>query len=114
MKMLLDYQWPGNVRELENFIERAVVICKDSEIDERHIPSDLLTRTPLETSDDGLRVGLTVHDVERMLIFKTLNAHGGNRTVAARVLGISSRTLRNKLNEYRQMGLLPDILKKSS
>ncbi len=113
MKMLLDYHWPGNVRELENFVERAVVICKDSEIDERHIPSDLLTRTPLETSDDGLRVGLTVHDVERMLIFKTLNAHGGNRTVAARVLGISSRTLRNKLNEYRQMGLLPDILKKS-
>ncbi len=112
MSLLMDYDWPGNVRELENAVERAVVICKEAQIDERHLPPDLSTRRPSEASEDGLRVGLTVHEVERMLIFKTLDAHRGNRTAAARVLGISSRTLRNKLNEYRQMNLLPDSLKK--
>jgi DNA-binding NtrC family response regulator len=111
MKRLMDYHWPGNVRELENYIERAVVICKESRIDEAHLPPDLVTPRSPEDADDGLRVGLTVHDVERMLIFKTLDAHGGNRTVAARVLGISSRTLRNKLNEYRRAGLLPSHFK---
>ncbi len=113
MSLLMAYDWPGNVRELENYIERATVICKEAQVDERHLPPDLLTRRSPETSEDGLRVGLTVHDVERMLIFKTLDAQEGNRTAAARVLGISSRTLRNKLNEYRQMGLLPDSLKKN-
>jgi DNA-binding NtrC family response regulator len=112
MSLLMAYDWPGNVRELENYIERATVICKEEQVDERHLPPDLLTRRAPEASDDGLRVGLTVHDVERMLIFKTLDAQDGNRTAAARVLGISSRTLRNKLNEYKQMGLLPDSLKK--
>ena len=112
MELMMDYDWPGNVRELENCLERAVVISKEEQIGERELPADLLRQGPVDEQDDGLRVGLTVHDVERMLIFKTLSANGGNRTAAARVLGISSRTLRNKLNEYRHAGLLPEDLKK--
>ena len=106
MEQFMAYQWPGNVRELENYIERAVVICQDSQIGEDHLPLDVLTgKTTTVRSDQGLQVGSTVREVEQKLILKTLESCDGNRTAAADMLGISSRTLRNKLHKYGMAGI---------
>ena len=100
MQMIQNYAWPGNVRELQNAIERAVLICPSSTIE----PKDLcLEATEItERADTGLMAGMTVKQMEQRLIENTLKELNGNRTHAARMLGISIRTLRNKLNEYKQ------------
>ncbi|MBF0448597.1 MAG: sigma-54-dependent Fis family transcriptional regulator [Magnetococcales bacterium] len=118
------YQWPGNVRELENVIQRALLMAEGEQIE----PADLMIDIPagfdsLDSSespnfdvesggagfeldsdldDEGIRlpVGTTVRQMEEILIHRTLNEVNGNRTRAAELLGISIRTLRNKLNEY--------------
>ncbi|MFQ5648467.1 MAG: sigma-54-dependent transcriptional regulator [bacterium] len=101
---LLQYDWPGNVRELENTIERAVVICKDKYIQLRHLyfgdqeRSINKNRKPAVT----LPSGMTLKEMERQLILQTLNEQNGNRTWTSQKLGISVRTLRNKLQEYRK------------
>jgi two-component system response regulator FlrC len=89
--------WPGNVRELENVIERAALLAQGEEITPDHLRFDT------EAPQTG-RVG-TLWDVERARILEALQQLGGNRTHAARELGVSLRTLRNKLREYRA---LPD------
>ncbi len=103
------WSWPGNVRELENVIERAVLLSKSNEItaedifiDERKgdVPSN-----PLNLRDRAFPVhGITIAEMEKQLIFKTLEETKQNRTRAAKILGISIRTLRNKLHEYGAMG----------
>ncbi len=99
------YHWPGNVRELENAVQRAVALCTGATIE----ADDLLLEaaaSPAEMSappptPPGLPAGVTtMRDMERELIRKTLEETSGNRTRAAKVLGISLRTLRNKLNEF--------------
>jgi DNA-binding NtrC family response regulator len=90
--------WPGNVRELENVIQRAVVFAKSVEITPEHLRLDGQKTTQ---SDSGLVAGMSVAEAERILIVKTLEACGDNRTKAADMLNISIRTLRNKLNEYK-------------
>lgn len=96
------YHWPGNVRQLENCIERCIVLCQGTEILPRHLPADIAQgNATLEESGDGLEVGVTVAEMEKRLIYKTLEHTDNNRTRAAEILGISIRTLRNKLNEYR-------------
>jgi DNA-binding NtrC family response regulator len=106
LDILMSYDWPGNVRELENYLERAVVICQEPQISESHLPLDVLTGAPRSAaSDDGMSVGTTVHEMEKRLILKTLESCDGNRTTAADILGISSRTLRNKLHEYGMAGI---------
>ena len=106
MELLTGYDWPGNVRELENYIERAVVICQEEVIDKKHLPLDVLAgNSSTNRGGDGLQVGTTVREMEKQLILKTLEAHSGNRTAAADVLAISSRTLRNKLHEYGLAGI---------
>ncbi len=106
MELFMAYNWPGNVRELENYIERAVVICQEDQIGEEHLPQDVLTgKSATGRSDEGLNVGQTVREVEQKLILKTLESCDGNRTTAADMLGISSRTLRNKLHEYGMAGI---------
>jgi DNA-binding NtrC family response regulator len=100
---LLRYHWPGNVRQLENCIERAIVLCKNSTISMEHLPHEIL-QAAKETApgdDVGMQVGMTVAEMEKQLIFKTLDYTSNNRTRAADILGISIRTLRNKLNEYK-------------
>ena len=102
MDVLLNHTWGGNVRELENTIERAVLIAGG-----RHIsPQNLLLETSESSaqSSDAIRVkaGLTVRDMEKALIFRTLQDVNDNRTQAAELLGISIRTLRNKLREYKE------------
>ncbi len=95
------HDWPGNVRELENTIQRAVALCTGDVIE----PEDLcLVRPPAAPEAiapvPSPSTGTTMRDMERLLIRRTLRETGGNRTHAARILGISLRTLRNKLNEF--------------
>ena len=97
---LLRYPWPGNVRELENTIERAVLLAEGETIQ----PEDLLPDEPQETVEaaSGEQDDLSLKRMEKRMIHAALDRHGGNRTHAAKVLGISVRTLRNKLNEYKK------------
>lgn len=98
-KLFQDYDWPGNVRELQNVIERAVVLADGAILEPHHFS----LAGPGSTSAgvaSGLTPGKTVAEMERELIFATLAHCANNRTRAAELLGISVRTLRNKLHEY--------------
>jgi len=99
MRLLCKYHWPGNVRELENYIERAVVTTKNKVLTNADFPSAIVLGK-IDQDGGDFRIGMTVHDAEKLLILRTLENHGGNRTRAAEVLGINPRTLRNKLHEY--------------
>ena len=109
MSRLMAHSWPGNVRELENAIHRAVILATGSEIGPETImvsgtqgaPAAGISDADMETA---ALVGRTVADVERDLIIDTLHHCLGNRTHAANILGISIRTLRNKLRQYSQEG----------
>jgi DNA-binding NtrC family response regulator len=96
LEKLIRQPWPGNVRELENAIQRAVALAGGAVIG----PEDLFAVDVVAPPDAVPTVGTTVRDMERQLIQRTLENTGGNRTQAARLLGISLRTLRNKLNEF--------------
>jgi two-component system response regulator HydG len=101
------YDWPGNIRELENYLERAVVVSRGPVLTLADFPQKL-TAGPGAGDDEGIRVGTTVHEMERRLIMKTLECCRGNRTEAANMLAISTRTLRNKLHEYGAMDAFKD------
>ncbi len=97
--------WNGNVRECENVIERAVVLAPEKELRVEHLlldeqPQDSPVEVPAEGNSIDSFVGLSVQEVERRLIISTLGKVSENRTRAAEMLGISIRTLRNKLKEY--------------
>lgn len=102
---LREWRWPGNVRELENVIERSVlmspgdVIRADDILIQARSSDAELTQTSIQ-SEQGLTPGMTISEAERRLIMKTLEYTNQNRTRAAQMLGISIRTLRNKLHEY--------------
>jgi DNA-binding NtrC family response regulator len=107
MDALKHYSWPGNVRELRNVLERAVVMAGEGEIQMAHLPTDfgvpVGSRPPaqvFEPENVRLPVGTTVSDAERALIQLTLNHTKNNKTRAAEILGISLKTLFNKLKEY--------------
>ena len=108
-QVLLNYRWPGNVRELENTIHRAVLLSTGEQIEKEAVmlsdPSAVKASDVPEAAAENL-VGNTVADVERNLIIDTLRHTFGNRTTAAQILGISIRTLRNKLKQYEQEGYL--------
>jgi DNA-binding NtrC family response regulator len=101
---LKTHGWPGNVRELENVIHRAVLLATGEEIDAEAVSVGGPGANTVAANTGGL-VGRTVADVERDLIIDTLKHTFGNRTHAARILGISIRTLRNKLNLYVDQGV---------
>jgi transcriptional regulator with PAS, ATPase and Fis domain len=105
MKVLMDHEWPGNVRELENCIERALIVGQGELISKEDIipPASLARKGRL-----SLDPGTSLREMEKMLILKTLEATGWNRTVAARKLGVSTRTLRNKLKLYREEDISSD------
>ncbi len=97
------YRWPGNVRELRNVVERAVVLAGSGVIGVEHLPKGFGAAVSAPREDDGgvhLEVGTTVDEAERQLILKTLESTGGNKTRAAEILGISTKTLQNKVKEY--------------
>ena len=100
MEKMLGYSWPGNIRELENAVMRAVIFCAGDEIGPSDM--DLEGDWDLQQSDLELSAGLSVREMEKRLILKTLEATRGNRTKAAKMLDVSLRTLRNKLRLYRQ------------
>lgn len=97
---LLSYPWPGNVRELANIIERTVVLDFDPVIDASHLYLDSTVSLPMKERTQGI----TLHEMEKRLILETLETHHQNRTKTATALGISVRTLRNKLHEYGEPG----------
>jgi two-component system response regulator FlrC len=118
-RRLVAHRWPGNVRELENAMHRAILLAVGPEIDENAIrlpdgqplsPADPMMRAAqaasiaAETASRGF-VGQTVAEMEQQLILETLEHCFGNRTHAANILGISIRTLRNKLKEYSESGV---------
>ena len=100
---LARHAWPGNVRELENVIHRAVLFAESDAIRAEDLN---LSGTPGSDADplSAALVGRTVADVERDLILQTLRHCAGNRTQAAEILGISVRTLRNKIRQYNEEG----------
>jgi DNA-binding NtrC family response regulator len=118
--------WPGNARELRNVIERAVIVCTGPLITVTDLPAGMSAMTPAaaqtaprppeasapaaaaqpaapasDSSAPGLPVGQPLREVERQLILKTLEMAGGNRVRAAEILGISAKTLYNKLGRYQ-------------
>jgi DNA-binding NtrC family response regulator len=121
---LLEYDWPGNVRELQNLMERAVLLAGNGPIQTRHFlidseewegPDNLEevsaqaesgAQGPQGEQYEGV-IGevMPIEEMEKRMIIKSLEETAGNRTQAANLLGISVRTLRNKLNEYRKQGL---------
>jgi DNA-binding NtrC family response regulator len=107
LAQMMAYDWPGNVRELRNTIERAVVLCGGGTIEPRHLPPGFGTRTVKAITDANVasnaiqvEVGATVDEGERRLILKTLESTSNNKTRAAEILGISLKTLHNKLKDY--------------
>ena len=95
------YTWPGNVRELRNVLERAVVICPEKILRRRDIAPEFGRPTPASADDHlRLRSGMTVAEAERRLIIETLASSQNNKTRAAELLGISLKTLHNKLKDY--------------
>jgi DNA-binding NtrC family response regulator len=127
MRRMEGYKWPGNVRELRNTIERAVILAGSGMLGEEHLPphfgepgfappptrvahgdglavraaqSSEVQRYLDESNSVRVEVGTTVDEAERQLILKTLHSTHNNKTKAAEILGISSKTLQNKLKEY--------------
>jgi two-component system response regulator AtoC len=99
IQKLLAYHWPGNVRELANIIERTVVLDFHESIDQEHLYLEAPSRNCMK-SHGAFPTGMTLHEMEKRLILETLRAQGDNRKKTAAILGISIRTLRNKLHEY--------------
>jgi len=103
LNLLMRYDWPGNIRELENCIERAVVICLGEEITPRELPpgiapADIVPPNPQNSRKDSS--GPTLRDMEREMIWNTLEETGHNKSKTAKILGIARQTLLNKLKEY--------------
>ena len=95
--LLKKYRWPGNIRELGNIVERSCLMCQGDTM----LPSHLFFDEELYSKDKGVpRLSGTIYEMEKELIMQTLEEVNGNKTKAADSLGISIRTLRNKLNEY--------------
>src|SRR5467141_2132400 len=103
LNIFQSYSWPGNVRELRNTLERAVIVCESGLVETKHLPPGFgQSVRPVVNDPDAvhLGVGTTVGEAEKLLILKTLQATSNNKTRAAEILGISLKTLHNKLKEY--------------
>ncbi|MCX5827435.1 MAG: sigma-54 dependent transcriptional regulator [Deltaproteobacteria bacterium] len=110
---LMGHDWPGNVRELENTMERAILICENNVIHpgDLFLEGDLFKEPPdfLSGHQESVKLhmdtaNMTLKDVEKALIYETLSKVDGNKSKASRLLGISVRTMRNKLHEYQLEG----------
>jgi transcriptional regulator with PAS, ATPase and Fis domain len=97
LNVLQQYHWPGNVRELENVLERAVILSKNDCISVEDLPGDLMFPT---ASYDEETCNNTISSVERQHIMKVLRDTGGNKTQAAKILGIAKKTLYARLHAY--------------
>jgi DNA-binding NtrC family response regulator len=104
MYILEHYPWPGNIRELRNVIERATILAESEFIEPRHLPPSLLARGEETLPTLTIAPGTTVDEAERRLILLTLEHTRNNKTRAAEILGISLKTLHNKLNRMKDEG----------
>ncbi len=108
MQILSAFNWPGNVRELKNIIQRAVLICRGTEITAKHLPKRF-TKHPISENKYkkqnkelslNIKIGTPLSDVEKMMVVSALDKSGNNRKKAAELLGISRRALYNKLKKF--------------
>ncbi len=110
MRAIERYDWPGNVRELRNVIERATILARGDVIEAAHLPplaaapSAPAPAAPPHPEGFTIAPGMTVDEAEQKLILATLESAGGNKTRAAEMLGISLKTLHNKLNRMKDAG----------
>ncbi len=100
LKSLKAYSWPGNIRELRNVIERAVILCRSSMLSSGDLPTDLADQAVETDADFTIRLGASLKEVEAELIFRTLASVGGNKTRAARILGVARRSIYNLLERH--------------
>jgi len=103
MDIFMSHTWPGNIRELRNVLERSTIMCEKDLITRACLPDEFgksATKSPSDLSALKFPIGTTVDAMERELILQTLSATGNNKTRAAELLGISLKTLHNKLKEY--------------
>jgi two-component system, NtrC family, response regulator AtoC len=108
LEALMKYRWPGNIRELRTAIERAVVLCRGEKITLRDLPPEVRSNDAARTAPEPGPLSapdtLTVQEAEKQLIIRALKESNGNRTLAAKKLGISRRTLHRKLHTYHLEG----------
>jgi len=109
MAQLTAYGFPGNIRQLQNIVQEAVIETQSDCVDRDniHLRKTLSMQDGNSVQEDGsvsFKVGMSLRDIEKEVILKTLGAHDGNRTKTAETLDITSRTIRNKLREYRDEG----------
>ncbi|MEM9452898.1 MAG: sigma-54 dependent transcriptional regulator [Myxococcota bacterium] len=113
--VLLGFDWPGNVRQLEAGIEHAVVLCQGHEVQPKDLPREFMQ--PQRSSDEAPRIpGASMSEIERYAILKTLEHVGGSTRRAAEILGISTRKIQYRLNEYRERDPsgVPAVARKAS
>ena len=108
LERLVNYHWPGNVRELRTAIEHGVVLCRGEKVGLRDLPPSIRGGRGSSAANDPRRLltqgGLTVKEAEKQLIIQALKEARGNRTVAAKRIGMSRRTLHRKLHIYQLKG----------
>jgi transcriptional regulator with PAS, ATPase and Fis domain len=102
MYLLERHAWPGNIRELRNVIERATILAESEFIEQKHLPPTLVVRGEASLPTMTISPGTTVDEAERRLIVLTLEHTRNNKTRAAEILGISLKTLHNKLNRMKE------------
>jgi two-component system, NtrC family, response regulator HydG len=100
MRHLSDYAWPGNVRELENVMERAAVLCRGETLSLEDLPEHVAQSEPSEPNVLTIPLGTPLADVEERLIRETLRHTGGDKSLAAQLLGISTRTIYRKVDGH--------------
>jgi len=104
MELLVQYGWPGNVRELENAIERGVILMRGDQLSEKSLPLPIQKQEESEAGGGGAAPASSLQEAERLMILQTLEETGGNKSEAARRLGITRKTLQNKLQRYDVAG----------
>ncbi len=100
LEILGSYSWPGNVRELKNAAERAVILCNEDYIQPRHLPAQIARGDSQTAKGEAVDLGKPLHEIEKDVILRTLKFTNNNKTKAAELLGISLKTMHNKLNKY--------------
>jgi Nif-specific regulatory protein len=100
IEKLSTYNWPGNIQELRNIMERTYILAEDKYVDEQHLPR-LIAEEVAEVEEEAQNFSeMTLHSLEKLHICRTLDHLDGNKTRAAKVLGITVKTLYNKLHSY--------------
>ena len=100
LDLLTAYRWPGNVRELRNVMERMVVLARSEKLTVRDLPANIRELSGGKPAGVTFAGHLTLEAAEKQLLIQALKQHGGNRTLAAKQIGISRRTFHRKLNEF--------------